>query len=121
MRKALLGSIAIGGVLFLASSCLGGQDTPQATAQMGGPAFNNAGDNGPLVLLTVVVVVVLVAAVAMGMAMFRHWQQERAELRAELRSYARPEFPATQSVPELNGRAYHYQAGERDYYRQIGR
>ena len=120
MRKALLGSIAIGSVLMLAS-CLGGQDTPQATTQMGGPAFNNAGDNGPLVLLTVVVVVVLVAAVAMGMAMFRHWQKERSELRAELRSYRRPEFPASEGVPQLNGRAYHYQPGEREYYRQIGR
>lgn len=120
MKKALLGSVTIGGVLLLASSCLGGgEGTPQATAQMGGPAFNNAGDNGPMVLLTVVVVVVLVGFGAMAMAMIKQWKEERTELR-ELRRYARPEFPASEGVPQLNGRAYHYKAGEREYYRQIG-
>lgn len=120
-RKLLLAVVAVSGVLLAASCGLLGQDTPQAGAQMGGPAFNNAGDNGPMVLLAVVVTVLLVAAGAMGLAMFRAWCDERAELRAELRRLNRAQFPERQDVPQLNGRDYHYRPAEHGSYRQIGR
>jgi len=125
MRKWLLVGVAVSGVL-LAASCglLGGSDPPvSAGAQMGGPAFNNAGDNGPMVLLAVVVTVVLVAAGAMGLAMFRAWRDERTELRAELRRLGQASFPAGRrpELPQVNGRDYHYQPAEDGSYRQIGR
>ena len=123
VRKWLIVAVAVSGVL-LAASCglLSGHETPQAGGQMGGPAFNNAGDNGPMVLLAVVVTVILIAAGAMGLAMFRAWRDERAELRAELRRLAQTSLPANrQELPQLNGREYHYQPTEHGSYRQIGR
>lgn len=122
--RVLLGGAVVVAALALLSSCglLGSDTPPAASTQMGGPAFNNAGDNGPMVLLTVVVVVVLFAAGAMGAALFRAWRDERAELRAELRRYAHPEFPGRRGAPELNGEAYGYRAPV-DYrdYKRIGR
>lgn len=119
--RGLLMGVVLVGVAVLASSCLG-SDTPSSSgAQMGGPAFNNAGDNGPMVLLAVVVTVVLIAASAMGLAMFRAWRDERAELRAELRRLDRALLPERRDRPQLNGRDYHYQPVEHGSYRQIGR
>lgn len=118
VRVLLGGAVVVAGLALLSSCGLLGSGTPtSAGAQMGGPAFNNAGDNGPMVLLTVVVVVVLFAAGAMAAAMFKDWQQTRAELRR----YARSELPR-RDVPELNGEAYEYRAPV-DYreYRRIGR
>jgi hypothetical protein len=111
-------------VLGLASSCglLDSGQPPPAVGQMGGPAFNNAGDNGPMVLLTVVVVVVLFAAGMMAAALFRAWRDDRAELR--WRERERSMLPPDQQVPMLNGQPL-YRSGYRpEYdrdYRQLGR
>ncbi len=118
-RVLLGGAVVVAGLALLSSCGLLGSDTPSsAGSQMGGPAFNNAGDNGPMVLLTVVVVVVLFAAGVMAAAMFRDWR----DTRAELRRYARAEVAGRPAVPELNGEAYEYRAPV-DYreYRRIGR
>ena len=122
VRVLLGGAVVVAGLALLSSCGLLGSDTPSAAgSQMGGPAFNNAGDNGPMVLLTVVVVVLLFAAGAMAAALFRAWRDERAELRAELRRYSRAEMPGRYG-PELNGEAYEYRAPV-DYreYRRVGR
>jgi hypothetical protein len=118
MFRTLLAGVVGFGVVYLSVTACMGSDTPSsAGSQMGGPAFNNAGDNGPMVLLTVVVVVVLFAAGILATTMFKDWQQTRAELRR----YARGELPR-RGVPELNGDLYEYRAPV-DYrdHRRIGR
>lgn len=123
--RAVLWGVVVIGVVMLAASCMGfGSSTPASSApQMGGPAFNNAGDNGPMVLLTVIVVVVLFAAGALALSVFREWRDDRAVLRAEMQRLRGGELSGEQqSSALLNGHPYQYRPVDyRSGRRQIRR
>lgn len=110
MRKALVGSVGLGAVLFLASGCLFDQQPPPA-AQQQGPVIVNY-DNS---VFWVVIVLLIVGC----FVMMRNWGKQ--ETRAELAALEARLLAAQQNQPVLERRAV-LNGYPMDYeYRQIGR
>ena len=115
VRKALIGSVGIGMLLFLVSGCLFDQQSQSPPAQPPSgpviPIINN--DNS---VFWVVIVLLVVGC----FVLMRNWSRQEAradmaELEARLLAAQRAQAPMLEQRPVLNGYPVGYE------YRQIGR